>query len=136
MTAVNAWTRPLPTPSPLTRPFWEATKAGRLVLQRCTTCHAYVWTPQPLCRNCLTDTLEWSPVSGRGAIYSYVVIERPATPAFKAPYAIVIVDLEEGPRILSDMVECEASAVRIGMPVEVKFEPDGEVGLYHFRPRA
>ena len=135
MTTTTGWKRPLPTPSPLTRPFWEATKQGRLVLQRCSRCGEYVWTPQPVCRTCLTETLEWTPVSGRGSIYSFVVIERAATPAFNAPYAIVVVELEEGPRMLSDLVDVNVEDVRIGMPVEVAFEDAGEVGLYHFRPR-
>jgi uncharacterized OB-fold protein len=129
------WKRPMPRPSALTEPFWRATKEQRLVLQRCTSCGEYVWTPQMACRSCLTETLEWTEVSGRGTIYSFVVIHRAATPAFTAPYAVVIVELEEGPRILSDMVDVDPEAVRIGMPVEVAFEDAGEVGLYHFRPR-
>jgi hypothetical protein len=129
------WKRPLPTPSPLTEPFWQATKEHRLVMQRCTECGEFVWTPQLVCRNCLTETLEWTPVSGRGTIYSFVVIHRAATPAFKAPYAIVVVQVDEGPYILSDMVEVDPADVRIGMPVEVTFENAGPVSFYHFRPR-
>jgi uncharacterized OB-fold protein len=130
------WKRPLPTPSPLTEPFWKATKEGRLVMQRCTQCNEYVWTPQLACRTCLTETLVWTPVSGRGTIYTFVVINRAATPAFKAPYTIVVVQLDEGPCILSDMVDVDPADVRIGMPVEASFEDVGAVGLYHFRPRA
>ena len=133
--AVDEWKRPLPTPSPLTEPFWKATREGRLVMQRCTRCGEYVWTPQLVCRTCLTETLEWTPVSGRGTIYTFVVIHRAATPAFTAPYAVVVVQLDEGPHILSDMVDVDAAEVHIGMPVEVTFEDAGAVGLYHFRPR-
>jgi uncharacterized OB-fold protein len=104
-------------------------------MQRCTSCGEYVWTPQMACRTCLTETLEWAPVSGRGTIYSFVVVHRAPTPAFTAPYAIVIVHLDEGPRLLSDMVAVAPQEVHIGMPVEVAFEPAGEVGWYHFRPR-
>jgi len=129
------WKRPLPAPSPLTEPFWKATREGRLVIQRCIRCGEYVWTPQLVCRTCLTETLEWTPVSGRGAIYTFVVIHRAATPAFKAPYTIVVVQLDEGPHILSDMVDVDPADVRIGMPVEVAFENAGEIGFYHFRPR-
>lgn len=128
--------RPLPHPSPLTQPFWDATKRGELVLQRCSTCHAYVWTPQDACRNCLTETLEWTPVSGRGNVYTFVVLHKAAHPAFQAPYTIAVIDLEEGPRILSDITEIDPSGVEIGMPVEVAFEDAGPVGLYHFRPRS
>jgi len=135
MTSAETWQRPLPTPSPLSEPFWQATREGRLVIQRCTRCGEYVWVPQMVCRTCLTETLEWTPVSGRGTVYTFVVIHRAATPAFTAPYAIVVVELEEGPRILSDMVDVDPAAVAIGMPVEVAFEDAGSVGLYHFRPR-
>ena len=134
-TETEQWTRPLPTRTALTAPFWDATAEGRLVMQRCSTCGEYVWTPQMACRSCLTETLEWTPISGRGEIYTFVVLHRPATPAFTAPYAIVVVEMEEGPRILSDMVDVDPADVHIGMPVEVAFEPAGDVGLYHFRPR-
>lgn len=129
------WVRPRPTPSTVTAPFWEATGQGRLVIQRCTNCQEYVWTPQLACRRCLTETLEWSPVSGRGVVYTYVVMHRAATPAFKAPYAIVVVELQEGVRILSDMIDVDVADVEIDMPVEVAFENAGDIGFYHFRPR-
>ncbi|MSQ29904.1 MAG: Zn-ribbon domain-containing OB-fold protein [Dehalococcoidia bacterium] len=134
-TSTQQWTRPMPTPTPLTEPFWKATAEGRLVIQRCNNCGEYVWTPQMACRSCLTETLEWTPVSGRGTIDTFVIIHRAATPAFTAPYAIVVVELEEGPRILSDMVEVAVTDVHIGMPVEVQFELAGDIGFYHFRPR-
>lgn len=135
MTTSGEWKRPMPTPSPLSQPFWKATKEGRLVIQRCTQCGEYVWTPQMACRKCLTETLEWKQVSGRGTIHTFTVMHRAANPAFKAPYTIVVVDLEEGPRILSDLIGIDPKDVRIGMPVEVSFEDAGPVGLYHFRPR-
>jgi len=132
---IEQWHRPVPTPSALTRPFWEATARGQLELQRCKQCGNYVWTPQLACRTCLTETLEWVPVSGRGTVYSFVIMHRAATPVFKAPYAIVVVELEEGARILSDMVDVDVKDVQIGLPVEVAFEPAGDIGYYHFRPR-
>src|SRR5205823_9173004 len=99
--------------SALTEPFWQATREGRLVIQRCTRCGEYVWTPQMACCTCLTETLEWTEVSGRGTIYSFVVIHRAATPAFTAPYAVVVVELEEGPHMLSDMVDVDPADVHI-----------------------
>lgn len=128
--------RPLPRPTPLTQPFWDATREGRLTMQRCTTCGTFVWTPQMACRECLTETLEWADVSGRGKVYTYVVLHEAATAAFKAPYTIAVIELEEGPRIFSDIVECDPRDVAIDMPVEVHFEQMGPVGLYHFRPRS
>lgn len=133
--STEEWARPRPVPSSLTAPFWKATGEGRLVIQRCTDCGEYVWTPQLACRTCLTETLEWTPVSGRGTVYTFVVMHRAATPAFKAPYAIVVVELEEGVRILSDMVDIDVKDVQIDLPVEVTFENAGDIGFYHFRPR-
>ena len=79
--------------------------------------------------------MEWTKVSGRGTIYSYTVVHRAATPAFKAPYTVAIVELAEGPRILTDLIEVNPQDVNIGMEVQVAFEDVGEVALYHFRPR-
>ncbi|MBM3946663.1 MAG: Zn-ribbon domain-containing OB-fold protein [SAR202 cluster bacterium] len=134
-TTTGTWQRPTPTPTSLSKPFWEATKRGQLVMQQCTQCKEFVWTPQMACRKCLTETLEWKPVSGKGTIHTFSVIYRAANPAFKAPYTIVVVDLEEGTRILSDLIGIDPADVRIGMKVEVEFEDAGDVGLYHFRPR-
>lgn len=136
MVTTGDWKKTLPEPSWLTQPFWDATKEGKLKLQRCTTCGEHVWTPQMACRSCLTETLEWSEVSGRGTVYSFVNIYRAANPAYTAPYTIVVVDLDEGPRIFSDLIGIDPEAVKIGMPVEVEFEDVGPVALYHFRPRA
>ena len=130
------WRKPLPRPSPLSRPFWEGTKQGVLLLQRCTQCGHFIWTPLLACPRCLSEALEWTKVSGRGTVYSYTVVLRAATPAFKAPYTVAIVELTEGPRILTDLIDVDPQDVLIGMEVEVAFEDVGEVALYHFRPRS
>jgi uncharacterized OB-fold protein len=135
MTRKGETTRPLPRPNSLTQPFWDATKEGRLVVQRCTSCSAFVWTPQIACRECLAETLEWTEVSGKGKVYTFVVIHHAAIPAFKAPYTIAVVELDEGPRFFTDLVDVDPADVHIDMPVEVAFEDAGPVGLYHFRPR-
>jgi hypothetical protein len=88
------------------------------------------------CRECLTETLEWTEVSGRGRVYTFVRLHKAAHPAFTAPYTIAVVELEEGPRIFTDLVEVDPKDVHIDMPVEVAFEIVGPVGLYHFRPRS
>jgi uncharacterized OB-fold protein len=88
------------------------------------------------CRECLTETLEWVEVSGRGKVYTYVVLHHAAIPAFTAPYTIAVVELEEGPRIFTDLVEVDPAEVHVDMPVEVAWEFVGPVGLYHFRPRS
>ena len=136
MTSLDETRRPLPRPTSLTAPFWEATREARLIAQRCLNCRAYLWTPQMACRECLGEELEWTDLSGRGSVYTYVVVHKAAIPAFKAPYTIAVVELEEGPRIFSDIIGIEPGEVRIGMEVEVEFEDAGTVGLYHFRPAA
>lgn len=124
----------MPVPTSLSAPFWEGTLQGVLRLQRCEGCGHHEWTPQQVCSRCLRDSLEWKPVSGRGTVYSFSVVHRPQTPGFQAPYAVAIVELEEGPRMLTDLVGIEPDSIRIGMPVEVAFENVGAVALYHFRP--
>lgn len=120
-----------PTPSLLSEPFWKAVRDGVLLLQRCTTCAGWEWTPQMACSVCHTETLAWRETSGRGTLYSYSVVTRPQTPEFATPYVVAIVELEEGPRLLTDLVEVDPADVAIDMPVEVAFVGDG---LYHFRP--
>lgn len=88
------------------------------------------------CSHCLSETLEWTPVSGKGTLYSYSVVHRPQTPAFEAPYVVAIVELAEGPRLLTDLIDVDPQKVSVGMAVEVAFEDMGDLALYHFRPRS
>ena len=126
--------RPIPNPGPVSGPFWEATKEGKFVMQRCTSCGEYEWTPKAACPSCITDTLEWTEASGTGTVYTYVVVHASANPAFEAPYAIAVVDLEEGPKFFTSLVDVDVDEVTIGMPVEVAFEDVGPVALPFFRP--
>ncbi len=127
---------PLPRPTPLSEPFWEGCREGELRVQRCRACGRYVFIPQPACTGCLSRDLAWTRVAGRGVVYSYTVVHRPPNPAFEVPYTVVIVELEEGFHMLSNLVDCEPEAVRVGMPVEVCFERvSEEIALPRFRPR-
>ena len=128
--------RPLPHPSELTQPFWDATKDHKLVMQRCSNCNDWVWLPQPVCRRCLTPTLEWTPTSGKGTIYTYVVMHRATAPTFESPYTIAVVELDEGARFLTNIVDIAPADVKIGMPVEVKFNDQGDLSLPEFKPRS
>jgi uncharacterized OB-fold protein len=132
-------TRPLPTPSPLTRPFWEGTALGEFRIQTCGRCGAAIFYPRPSCTACGSPELSWRAASGRGTVYTYTVARRPTHPAFadRVPYVIAIVELEEGPRVTTEIVGCDPDAVRIGLPVRVDFEPpvDG-IALPVFRPAA
>jgi uncharacterized OB-fold protein len=127
--------RPRPAPTALSLPFWQAARAGNLVLQRCDHCGAHRWTPQILCVRCHSESFAWTRVSGRGVLYSVTVVHRAPMEAFTTPYLIAVVKLEEGPLMLTNLVDCEPDAARIDMPVEVVFEPlDDSISVYCFRP--
>lgn len=126
--------RPLPEPTVLSAPFWAAAARGQLVLQQCASCGSRQWTPQRACRSCLSFRLDWTPVSGRATVYSYSVVTRPQSPSFRTPYIVAIVELAEGPRLLTDLIGVDPADVAIGMAVQVSFETVGDIGLYHFAP--
>ena len=130
--------KPLPAVTEDGAPYWAACREGRLTAQRCTACGHLRWPPSVLCPKCLGEGTEWSTLSGRGTIYSWIIVHRPQHPAFfaDAPYNVAIVELDEGPRLHTNVVECENDALRIGLPVEVVFEKkDDEITLPKFRPR-
>ncbi len=129
--------RPLPSITPLTRPFWEAARRHELVLQRCQDCGGFRYPPGETCPGCLSERLEWVKASGRGRVFTWTVFHRAYHPAFAraVPYAVVAVELEEGPRLISNLVDCPLEALRIGLPVEVVFEDASpEISLPKFRP--
>lgn len=132
-----AYAKPLPQPSPITQPFWDAAREGRLLLQHCSGCSHWVWYPRPFCPNCGGTRLEWRPASGRGTLYSYTVARRPPVPHFESdvPYVIAIVELAEGPHFTSNVVGIAPEKLRIGMPLVAAFDAvTPEVSLVRFRP--
>ena len=129
--------RPLPRPTALSQPFWDAAQSHELHVQRCTACGTHVFYPRYNCTNCGSRDLEWVRASGRGSVYTYTIARRPTHRAFaeRVPYVIAIVELDEGPRLTTNIVGCEPDDVRIGMPVEASFEDvDDEITLVTFRP--
>ena len=136
--ALVEYKKPLPVPSELSAPFWEACRRHELVIQRCQNCKALRFPPAILCPECLSEATEWQKVSGRGKIFSFVVFHRVYHPAFEAdiPYTVALVELEEGPRLISNIVGCRPEQVTCDMPVEVVFEDaTPKVTLPKFRPR-
>ena len=126
---------PLPRPTPLSAPHWNACREGELRVQRCNDCQTYVFIPQPACTTCFSDALEWTIVEGKGTVYSYTVVHRPQQPAFKVPYIVAIVEFEEGFHMMTNLIGLEPDQVRIGMPVEVEFVERSEtVTLPYFKP--
>lgn len=132
--------KPVPTPSDLAAPYWEAARAGRLEIQRCASCRRWVHFPDVRCPSCGSTELGFEPVSGRGEVATFTLVHRPFVPGFAAdvPYAVGWIDLEEqaGLRVFADLVDVEPDDVRIGLPVEVTFtERDGWGTIASFRPR-
>jgi len=128
--------RPIPAPTPETAHFWEGTRQGELRLQRCDDCSHVYFPPRPFCPSCSSRSVTVFTASGRGVLASYVINERPH-PAFEGPYAIALVDLEEGPRMMSNIVECDQTpqALQLDMALEVTFETlSDEIALPLFRP--
>ena len=126
---------PLPRPTELSRPHWDGCRAGELRYQRCSACDRAVFIPQPACPGCFGDTLAWAVSAGRGSVYSFTVVHRPQRPVFEVPYAVAIVELEEGFSMLTNLVDCAMEAIEIGMSVEVSFRKlSDEITLPYFRP--
>ena len=126
---------PLPVPGAMTAPFWAGTRQNKLLLQRCLDCGAHRWTPQVLCRDCLSGRYEWSEVSGKGTLFSFTIVHRPPLPAFKVPYVVAVVELDEGPLMLTNLVDCDPAELAVGMAVRVAFEEASDaITLYKFRP--
>lgn len=130
--------RPLPIISGVNQPFWEAARRRELQLQRCRGCHMAWYPPGPVCPRCWSREHDWAPVSGRGKVTSWVVFHQVYFEYFKdkVPYNVVQVELEEGPRLLSNLVGARNDEIFVGMPVEVCFEDVADkVTLPMFRPR-
>ena len=110
-----------------TAAFWEGCKEHKLVLQKCKKCGKLRWPAAYLCPNCLSEETELCELSGEGVIYSYAIYYKPFHPsvADKVPYVVAEVDLKEGARLVSNIVDCELSELKCGLPVEVRFI-DGE----------
>jgi uncharacterized protein len=135
----TAYTKPLPRPlSPeLTRPFWEAAKRHELRMPRCTTCDHVFFYPRSECPRCLSTHLEWVQVSGRARLHSFTVVQQPANAAFRddVPYVYAVVQLDEGPRLVSNIVQCDIDTLRVDMPLEAVFDDvTPEWTLVKFKP--
>ena len=135
---MTAIAKPLPQPGPDMVPFFEAARRHQLVVQRCGGCGVLRFPARAICSRCLSRDATWVPVAGRGTVFSFAVMHQAVHPGFAAevPYAVVVVQLDEGPRLLSNVVDCSVGEIRIGMPVDVTFDdvtPD--VTLPKFRPR-
>jgi len=121
---MKKYLKPLPLFIEETRNYWEGCKAEKLLVQKCRACGTYQTYPRLVCHKCLSGDLEWVESTGRGTIYSFSVVYRPYLEEFDAdvPYAVAIIDLEEGVRMMANVIDCTPDEIRIGMKVEVVFD--------------
>ena len=133
-----------PTPSRIEPPFdpdikafWDGTREQQLLIPTCRSCGKAFWYPRPTCPHCLSADIDWRATTGAGEVAAVSVMHRPANPfmADKVPYAVVLVDLDDGVRLMSNMVAVDATDVRVGMRVQLRWEElsDGR-NLWLFAP--
>jgi uncharacterized OB-fold protein len=114
----------LPTPDTETQPFWDACKEGRFLLKRCNACGEHHFYPRPFCPKCWSADVEWEAAAGTGTVYTYSVVRQNDLPPFpeRVPYVAAIVELDEGPRVMTNVEGDDVDAVEIGMRVQVAFK--------------
>lgn len=130
--------KPLPAPDPESAPFWEGAKQHRLLIVRCSACGTHRFPATSFCPSCQSPELQWVPASGRGKVFSWIVVRHPVPRdvyAQDVPYVVALVTLEEGPRITTNIVGCATDAVFADMPVTVTFKDvTPEITLPQFKP--
>jgi hypothetical protein len=128
--------RTLPQPTPETQHFWDGCKAGELRLQRCTACQKSYFPPRPFCPVCGSRSVEVYPASGKAILYSYVINHRPRPDMGTAPHSIAVVQLAEGPRMMTNIVDCPQTpeALQLDMALQVTFQDFGAIALPFFKP--
>ena len=129
--------KPLPRIDEESRGWWEALKRHELSVQHCRDCGTVRLPPRAVCPECMSSSVAWERASGRAAVYSFTITHQNQSPGFREelPYVLAVVELEEGVRLMTNVVGCAPDAVRIGLPVEVVFDDvTPEVTLAKFRP--
>lgn len=129
----------LPTIEPDTRPFWDAARDRRLLIMRCNPCSEAYFYPRPFCPRCWSEDVAWEQASGEAALHTWSVVYVNDLPPFgdRVPYVAALVDLAEGPRMMTMVVDCPFDELSIGMPLRVDFEQrTDDVTVPVFRPRS
>ena len=132
-----AMPKPIPTPDADSRPFWEACRQHKLVFQKCNNCGHVRWPAAIICPQCHSQDCRWIESAGKGSVYTFTVYHQAFDPAFKdeLPYVTAVVELAEGPMLLSNIVDCDRADLRCDMPVEVVWDDVSEdCTLPKFRP--
>lgn len=126
--------RPVPVPDEASAPFFDAAARGELLLQRCRSCGVFMWPVRPRCVGCFSGEVEWAPASGRADLYSFAVVHQ-RYPGFEEPYVVATVETTEGVRFNTTVIGTDPGELKIGMPLEVVFEPvSPDVVVPKFRP--
>ena len=129
--------KPLPPITNLNRPYWDGLREGRLQMQQCQACRLVWYPPGPLCPHCWSTEIEWATLSGRGTVNSWVVFHQAYLKGFddEVPFNVAEVTLEEGPRLMTNLVGIDADQIEVGMPVQIVFDAvTEEVTLAKFEP--
>jgi len=128
--------RPLPSSTEDSKPFWDGCQRQELLIQKCDDCGHYRFPPSILCPRCMSMNYQWVKASGKARVYSWQITHQPFYPAWDPPYNVAIVELEEGPRLHSNVVGCKNEDIYIDMPLELVFEKVEEQDWYlpKFKP--
>ena len=129
--------KPLPQPTPVTRPFWDALAEGRIRIQRCQDCSGWVFYPRSHCSHCLSERLEWREVSGAATLYTFTITHQATAPFFadEVPQRLAVVELAEGVRMTSTLVDVADADIRIGMRLKPVFDHvSADVTMLRFAP--
>ncbi len=121
---MSEYGKPLPVVQPWSEAFWEGTKENRLLIQECSACGIKIFYPRKVCPECWSSELAWVDASGRGKVYTYTIMLDGVEPKFAAdlPYVLAMIDLDEGVRMMGNIVDCDPEQVQFGMDVEVVFQ--------------
>lgn len=134
---MSEYIKPLPEPGPISKPFWDSLRQHKLTAQRCSVCSKLRHLPNYFCADCLSEEWTWDQLSGEGSIYTFTIMHRAPSPGFEneLPLLVALVELKEGIRMLTNIVECRPEHVQIGMPVKVVYEDiNDHVTLFKFAP--
>ena len=131
------WLKPTPTITGETRPFWEAAARGELLIQKCADCNQYQWYPRGFCSICWSSRIEWIKASGKGKVWTFTITRQNRAPGFKdeLPYVLALVELEEGVKMFTNIINCDPESVKIGMAVKVAWiSPSPDLHIAYFEP--
>jgi uncharacterized protein len=127
--------RYLPTPSSISKPFWDSCKAQAMQIQKCGSCETYAFYPVYVCPECASRKLNWTAVSGKGTIHTFTVAAKSIFEEVEGPMIVALIELEEGAMMTTNVVNADPAAVKIGMPVKLCYQPvSDEITLPAFEP--